>query len=209
MRILVAADFHASRAAPKMIRERIAEHRPDVFVAAGDLTNFGPAAFARELLSHLPVPTLAVPGNCDPRDIVPLLQEMGVSLHARKAVVKGRTFVGIGGSNPTPFGTPFELTEDEIMAAVRPLMEPGVVLVSHPPPKGYVDLVDSGAHVGSASIRSIVEEFEPPLVLCGHIHEARGIARHGRATIVNPGPASEGHAAVVDLEGDQALVELL
>jgi Icc-related predicted phosphoesterase len=209
MRILAATDIHASRAAAKMIRDRIAEHRPDVFVAAGDLTNFGPVEFARELLAGLPVPTLAVPGNCDPRAVVPVLGELGVDLHGKKTSVMGRTFVGIGGSNPTPFGTPFELTEEEILAAVRPLMEPGVVLVSHPPPKGYVDVVGSGAHVGSVSIRAILEEFEPPLVICGHIHEARGTARHGATTIVNAGAAREGHSALISLNGNDAQVELL
>jgi len=209
MRILVATDIHASQTAAKMIRDRIAEHRPDVFIAAGDLTNFGPLSFARELLAALPVPTLAVPGNCDPRGIVPVLEELGVDLHGKKVSMMGRTFVGIGGSNPTPFGTPFELTEEEILAAVRPLMEPGAVLVSHPPPKGYVDVVGSGAHVGSTSIRAIIEEFEPPLVVCGHIHEARGIARHGATTIVNAGAAREGHTALVTLRGDEAEVKLL
>jgi hypothetical protein len=209
MRILAAADFHASRAAAKMIRDQIVAHRPDVLVAGGDLTNFGPVTFVRELLGGLTVPTLAVPGNCDPREVVPVLDDLGVNLHGKKVTLMGRTFVGIGGSNPTPFGTPFELTEDEILAAVRPLMIAGAVLVSHPPPNGYVDVVHSGAHVGSSAIRAIVEEFQPPLVLCGHIHEARGVARHGRTTIVNPGPALEGRSAIIDLDGDEARVDLL
>ena len=199
MRILVASDIHASRTAAKMIRDRIAEHRPHVFIAAGDLTNFGPVGFARELLAGLAVPTLAVPGNCDPRGIVPVLRELGVDLHVRRTSVMGRTFVGIGGSNPTPFGTPFELTEEEILASVRPLMQPDTVLVSHPPPRGYVDVVGSGAHVGSTSIRAIVEEFQPPLVLCGHIHEARGTDEIGSARIVNPGPVAAGHYALVEI----------
>ena len=209
MRLLVAADIHASRAAAKMIRERIAEHRPDVFIAAGDLTNFGPVSFARELLAGIPVPTLAVPGNCDPREVVPVLDELGVDLHGKRAERMGHTFVGIGGSNPTPFGTPFELGEDEILTRVRPLMKPGAVLISHAPPKGYVDIVSSGEHVGSTSIRTIVEEFEPSLVLCGHIHEARGIAHHGATTIVNPGPAMDGRAAVVSIDRGEVRVELL
>ena len=123
-------------------------------------------------------------------------------LHGRKATVKGRTFVGIGGSNPTPFGTPFELSEEEIWAALGRAMEPGAVLVSHPPPRGFVDRVHSGEHVGSHSVRRAIEEFRPPLVLCGHIHEARGIARLGRTTIVNPGPAQKGHSALVDINGE-------
>ena len=122
--------------------------------------------------------------------------------------VGGRTFVGLGGSNPTPFGTPFELSEAEIERTLRPVMEPDAILVSHPPPKGVVDVVHSGEHVGSTAVRRIVEEFRPPLVLCGHIHEARGIATLGPTTIVNPGPARMGHSALVDIDGG-VRVELL
>jgi uncharacterized protein len=34
-------------------------------------------------------------------------------------------------------------------------------------------------------------------VLCGHIHEARGVDHIGRTPIVNPGPVAAGHYAVV------------
>ncbi|MBI4416037.1 MAG: metallophosphoesterase family protein [Euryarchaeota archaeon] len=202
MRILVASDIHASPRAAQMIRDRIREHGPDVFVAAGDLTNFGPIEYARELLQGLPVPTLAVPGNCDPRSVVPVLTELGVNLHGRKVTLAGHTFVGIGGSNPTPFHTPFELSEREIEQALRRVMEPSAILVSHPPPRGAVDVVHSGEHVGSVAVRTIVEEYKPPVVLCGHIHEARGVAKIGPTTVVNSGLAREGHAAIVDVDGD-------
>lgn len=208
MRIYVASDIHASRSAAERIRAALDAYRPDVFVAAGDVTNFGPISYARELLASLPVPTLAVPGNCDPREILPVLDEIGVNLHARKATVAGRTFVGLGGSNPTPFGTPFELSEEEIDATLRPLMEGNAILVSHPPPRGVVDVVHSGDHVGSTSVRAVVEEFQPPLVLCGHIHEARGVDRVGRTTVVNPGAAREGHGALVEID-DTVRVDLL
>jgi len=202
VRIYVAADIHGSSRAAAMIREELERHRPDVFVAAGDVTNFGPVSFARELLTGLPVRTLAVPGNCDPREIIPILGELEVDLHGRKVEAAGRRFVGIGGSNPTPFGTPFELSEEEIWETLRTAMEPDAILVSHAPPRGYVDVVRSGDHVGSSSVRRIIEEFEPPLALCGHIHEARGVVKHGRTTIVNPGAARDGHSALVDVDGD-------
>ena len=198
----MAADIHGSGRAMRMIREDLARHRPDVFVAAGDLTHFGPASAAREMFGGLGVPTLAVPGNCDPPELVAVLEDLGVNLHARKAVVAGRTFVGIGGSNPTPFGMPFELSEEEILDALRREMVPGAIVVSHPPPRGYVDVAHRGGHVGSTSLRQIIEEFEPPLVLCGHIHEARGVASHGPTTIVNAGAAKDGHSALVDVDGE-------
>jgi Icc-related predicted phosphoesterase len=44
-------------------------------------------------------------------------------------------------------------------------------------------------------------------VLCGHIQESRGTDEIGSARIVNPGPASAGHYALVDI-GDQMYVRL-
>src|SRR3990172_5401945 len=104
MRILVVSDLHGSGRAAVMIRENLARHQPDALVAAGDLTNFGPATYARELLAGLPVPVPALPGNCDRRDLLPVVDGMGMIRRGRRATVGGRTFVGVGGSTPTPFG---------------------------------------------------------------------------------------------------------
>lgn len=209
MRLYVAADLHGSAEAAKRIRGDLERYRPDVFVAAGDLTHFGrPAKYAEELFAGLAVRALAVPGNCDPPELVRVLDDLAVNLHGKKTVVGGRTFVGIGGANPTSFGTPFEIEEEVIGSLVRPHMERGAILVSHAPPRGFVDVVHSGAHVGSTAIRAIIEEFAPPVALCGHIHEARGIARHGSTMIVNPGPANAGHRAIVEIDGE-VRVELL
>jgi Icc-related predicted phosphoesterase len=60
--------------------------------------------------------------------------------------------------------------------------------------------VGFGRHVGSKALRAFVDRTEPSLVVCGHIHERRGIERIGRTTLVNCGQASKGHYALVDVE---------
>lgn len=47
------------------------------------------------------------------------------------------------------------------------------VLISHGPPLGFLDKVDSD-HAGCAMLAKKIIEVAPPLVLCGHIHEVRG-----------------------------------
>lgn len=199
MRILQMTDVHGSRQALEQSRWALEEHDPDLFLVTGDITNFGPLGFAREFLADRPVPTLAIPGNCDPRDIVPLLEELEVSLHGRRTTVGGETLVGLGGSSPTPFGTPFELSEAEIREGLEPILVEDAILATHSPPYGHVDTTPTSDHLGSRSIQELVEAYRPRAVLCGHIHEARGVDRDG-TTVVNPGPAMNGYAAVVDVD---------
>ncbi len=138
---------------------------------------------------------------------MPLLEELGVSLHGRREEVAGETLVGLGASSPTPFHTPFELSEEELEASLRPLMVPEAILATHAPPHGSVDVVPGGGHAGSRAVRRLVEEFGPKAVLCGHIHEGRGVEGEGPVCI-NPGPAFRGYGALVDV-GEGVEVTLL
>jgi Icc-related predicted phosphoesterase len=75
------------------------------------------------------------------------------------------------------------------------------IFCPHAPPSETVcDRLRSGEHVGSRVIRAFVEEAQPDLVLCGHIHEARGLDAIGRSQIANPGPVTAGHYAIVDVD---------
>jgi Icc-related predicted phosphoesterase len=100
------------------------------------------------------------------------------------------------------------MSEDEIKLILKETyMESGVgdsfVLVSHTPPANTaVDLSRSGIHVGSLAVREFVEAKKPSLVLCGHIHEARGKDFINRTLVVNPGPAHRGMYAIVRTDRD-------
>src|SRR5690606_8123947 len=115
------------------------------------------------------------------------------NLHARGMVIKNIGVCGFGGSNPTPFNTPLEFEEiqiyDEAKKALEGVKEEKITLfVTHAPPYGTkTDLLPSGEHVGSKSIRKIIEELQPTINICGHIHEARGTDKIGNTEIINPG----------------------
>jgi hypothetical protein len=199
MRLLALTDFHG--AYDRLPGILMKAGKVDGTLVAGDLTEFGPAKKAKEALDMLPRPLLAVPGNCDPKDMVDLLRSEGCNLHENKLRMGNVTFVGIGGSNPTPFNTPFELSEDRIRTTLERLLQGETgpsVLVSHAPPMGHQDEIPGGIHVGSTAVAHLAPRFAA--VVCGHIHEARGISRIGKTVIVNPGPASEGNAAVLEID---------
>ena len=179
----------------------------DLLLILGDLTQFGHAEQARRVLQAFRAagrPLLAIPGNLDHPDVLGLLEAEGISLHATFRVYGDIGIAGMGGSNPTPFGTPFELDEEEIyrklMSGVRSISTARVrIVASHPPPRGTkTDRVRLGCHVGSQSVRRVVEETQPDLVLCGHIHEAPGEDHIGRTHILNPGPFGTG--GIIDIE---------
>ena len=82
------------------------------------------------------------------------------------------------------------------------------VVLSHAPPRdGKLDRTFFGRHVGSRALREFIERAQPALVVCGHIHEGRGIDTIGPTTVVNCGPAAAGDYAVVEI-GDEVRVEL-
>jgi len=187
---------------------------PEAVFIAGDITNMGPVDAVDDVLSRIDVPCFAVPGNCDPREIIETLEHSDtVCLHGSQINLGRITIVGLGGSNPTPFGTPFEMTDkqiDDILHRAMKKMEKTVhnVLLTHAPPFETLDKVN-GEHVGSRSIRRHMGLFD--LVCCAHIHDQRGVMEIDGIKVVNPGAAMDGHCAMLHFGTDSRdiKVELL
>jgi Icc-related predicted phosphoesterase len=174
----------------------------------------GPVDTVDDVLSRIDVPCFAVPGNCDPREIIETLEHSDtVCLHGSQINLGKITIVGIGGSNPTPFSTPFEMTDkqiDDVLQHAMKKMEKTVhnVLLTHAPPYETLDKIN-GEHIGSQSIRRHIKSFD--LVCCAHIHEQRGVMDIDGVKIVNPGPAMDGHCAMLHFgnEAHDIRIELL
>jgi len=208
--VLLLADLHGQFG--KI--DSFLELSPEAVFIAGDITNMGPVDTIDEVLSRIDVPCFAIPGNCDPREIVETLEHSdAVCLHGSQINLGKMTIVGVGGSNPTPFGTPFELTDkqiDDVLHGAMKKMEKTVhnILLTHAPPFETLDKI-GGEHVGSASIKKHIGEFD--LVCCAHIHEQRGVMDIGGTKIINPGAAMDGYCAMLHFgtEPKDIKVELL
>ncbi len=114
--------------------------------------------------------------------------------------------MGVGCSINTPFGTPSEISEDEMTQYLEDTYhELGdyeqLLLVVHDSPfNTKLDVIGNGMHVGSKSVRNFIEKHQPDIVLCGHIHESRGEDYIGKSRIFNPGMASGGGYVLVSIE---------
>ena len=214
MKILVGTDFHGKQSVFEAFAEKAEENSIDIITICGDVTHFGNLQEARRLLSLLTglrVPVLFVPGNCDPPSLVGVDMEGVTCIHGRSVTYDDVTFLGVGASPPTPFSTPFEMTENKIMETLNrassnlPVSQ-WVVLVSHTPPRNtQLDKTSVGLHAGSLSVRKYIEEKQPSIVFCGHIHESKGREKIGKTVIVNPGPARHGCYTIASFNADFSL----
>lgn len=181
----------------------------DLVILSGDLTNFGGRDDAAQVLAatrrHCRT-VLAVSGNLDQLDVIDFLRDEGVSLHGESRRVGDLGIFGCGGSNPTPFHTPTELSDEEIglllergLATVA--AAPHLLMVCHTPPAHTTtDRIGSGHHVGSHTVRAFIEEHQPAVCITGHIHESAGVDRIGRTVVVNAGAFRDGGYVVVTVD---------
>ena len=197
MKLLALSDFHGDYSHVPTIIDLAGNF--DAVLLAGDITDFGPDERALDLLKMFNVPVLVIPGNCDNPSILQCLDDNAICIHNSYRIMEGISFLGIGGSNPTPFNTPFELSEKRIGENVGKLLSRlrgKIVLLSHAPPLNTTDRVQRG-NVGSAALARYLGRFD--LVVCGHIHEARGIVKVNGTLIVNPGTATKGEGALITI----------
>lgn len=205
MRIFALSDIHSRLDYPESVTEEL--RSADMVVIAGDITNFGNHKEAKKVIESITehnTHVLAVPGNCDRPGVAEELIKNGMNIHGVTRIVNDVMFMGMGGCNKTPFHTPQEYTNEEMAGLLRRFQRrPDIdkyILVTHAPPrKTKLDRVFFGFHVGSRAIRSFIEDFVPDLVICGHIHEARGVDRIGKTVVINPGTFPQ-HYATVDLD---------
>ena len=212
MKILALSDFHGNLGFVKKAALRAKEKEVDLIVVSGDLTHFGTLDTAIRILKLLQVkPVFFVPGNCDPLELAGKSFGRAENLHGKIRVFRDLTFVGVGGALTSYFNTPFEMSEEDLHGVVEEAFKVDfkkLVIVSHTPPKNTrLDLAFNRTHVGSETLRRLIEEKKPILALCGHIHEAKGIDTIGETVIVNPGPARDGFCAYIEV-GDEVKVKL-
>jgi Icc-related predicted phosphoesterase len=203
MKILAISDPHGDYSKIKEMIEKAGDF--DLVVIVGDITNFGPDEKVEELMEMFDRPVLAIPGNCDQRSILKALEaSKATNLHGKAEQVGNIRFIGLGGSNPTPFNTPFELSEEEIENVLEGMVCSAeneedcgtIVLLTHAPPYGARDELPFG-HVGSKAIQKFLDRVD--LIVCGHIHEAKGLEQVGKTVVVNPGEACKGSCTLITL----------
>jgi Icc-related predicted phosphoesterase len=226
MKIIAFGDIHM---AAEKARHIVDIDKADLVVLNGDLTNCGGRKEVKQVLDTIlryNPHVMAQFGNMDRGEVNDYLESCDINLHAQARMFQGGVcFVGIGGSNQTPFYTPSEFTEKQLddfgVGAFRqarqfidlaePLYRQKIPLIffSHVPPHNTkIDKIPSGKHVGSLAVRRLIEHYQPDLCVVGHVHEGKGSDYIGNTLVFNPGPLLSGGWVTIELAHSELHVSL-
>jgi Icc-related predicted phosphoesterase len=175
MKIQIFSDIHNDLRA----LERLAKTPADLHISAGDLVSWeGGLSDCGEVLKPLGDKLWVLPGNHETAEqIAAFCARFGFrNFHEQVFEAAGYHFAGLGYSNPTPFDTPGEYSEEELEEKLEPFknLSP-LVLVVHAPPRGTtLDEIAGGNHIGSHAVRKFVDAYHPQYLFCGHVHEDAG-----------------------------------
>lgn len=187
-------------------------------------------AMAEESLKRTDVKCYITPGNDDRFDIDPLFKNGQRVINPEGQVISldvHHEMISTGYTNMTPWNCPRDISEEELakkvdMMAAKVKDLSNCIFNFHCPPfdsgldsapkldeELRVSVKDGGLSmvpVGSVSVKSAIERYQPLLGLHGHIHESRGTSKIGRTLCVNPGSEySEGilRGIILNLEKDR------
>jgi len=190
---------------------------------------------AERHLARINIPLYWIGGNDDKSEALLHVQETPHVHYVDEKVARfdeDHEILGFGWTNPSPWHTPRELSEDRLKKRLDPLLsrveDPArcIYLMHAPPFETGLDIapkldettdpprpvVQGGQQVlipvGSTTFRSAILETQPVLGLHGHIHETKNAAKLKRTVCVDPGSeysAGTLRGAIINLERDRVL----
>jgi len=169
--------------------------------------------FADEKLAGTGIKCFVCPGNDDMFELDDVLASSKTITMSEGQILDLDGYyemLSSGWSNPTPWDTHRECSEEELAAKIEAMASKisdidRCVFNLHAPPFGSgldeAPELDENLRpkyagrslipVGSTAVRDAIMKYQPPLALTGHIHEGRGIKRMKKTFVVNPGSSYE------------------
>jgi hypothetical protein len=180
--------------------------------------------YADQKLAGTGIRCYVCPGNDDVFEVDPVISASKSVRSVEGQVIEldeHHEMISSGWSNPTPWHTHREEPEEALLGRIEAVIQQAknpsnAVFNLHPPPYGSGldeapeltrDLRPTYAGrslvpVGSKSVLSVLEKYQPLLGLHGHIHEGKGTRKYKKTLCINPGSMYEQgmlHGAVVEL----------
>jgi len=182
---------------------------------------------AEERLKGTGVACYMMPGNDDIAKIGEIIDRSGFVVNPEDKAVElgeGHEMISTGFSNPTPWHTPRECSEEELEAKINRMASmlrdvKNSIFNFHCPPfgtgldiapkldKDLRPVVTTGelmkVPVGSTAVLKAIEQYQPLVGMHGHIHESPGEVKIGKTICFNAGSEYQSgilRGYVIDLE---------
>lgn len=213
MRFLVLSDMHDDDVFIHQLKDEFKQ--ADGVIFGGDFAKYNHPETAEPALRRLKdchQSVYAVLGNCDEPDFLSRLEEEDICVQGSMVFRDGLVFAGSGGGSKFTGTTPNERTDEELASDFQIVLNQPIagddfpvwdnmVMIMHNPPKDTdCDRIDSGVHVGSESLRKVIETVRPLVVVTGHIHESAAVDKIGSTVVMNPGSLAEGRYGILEVE---------
>jgi len=186
--LLAFVDTHGDERSLKKVKKKAA--RADLVLCAGDITIFENKmkSMLREINSFNK-PVLIVHGNHEAEDRLKKECEKHknlIFLHKKFYEKENMVFAGYGGGGFSLKDKKFEKFSERIK---KKRIGKKLVLILHGPPYGNKTDLIMGEHAGNKSFRNFIKQEKPLVVICGHLHENKGVQdKLGKSLVINPGP---------------------
>jgi Icc-related predicted phosphoesterase len=182
---------------------------------------------AEKTLKGTGIRFIVAPGNDDNPVIDPILEASDLIEMAEGKVleIENRQILNSGYTNPTPWATPRECSEEELKKKIERMISQikdfkTCIFQLHAPPYGSglddAPMLDKNLRpikggtvrgpAGSTAVLEAIKQYQPLLGLHGHIHESKGARKIGKTLCVNPGSMySEGilQGSLIDVDKEK------
>ncbi len=190
MKILALSDLHGDKHLAREMAQKASENEVDLVILAGDLVDSnnsveGIVGPFREKGLEVGI----LPGNHEGMAEIGFLVEKYGAKNLHGYILK-KGDVGIFGCGYGNIGL-HQLNEKDVFDTLKKghdylLGIKKKIMVTHTHPSD--SLISLGVFAGSKAIRKAVEEFQPEIHICGHVHESQGIEEMiGKTRVINVG----------------------
>ena len=152
------------------------------------------AVIEEMIQQHANAPVVCLPGNYDIDLHYTDLYERDI--HRKTFEFQDLKFAGYGGAPISTSGIPEKLAVvfHEYMHRGKIYSEPEIffreenpdIVMIHNPSFGFLDKIPGYGNIGSQGIRNYLDEYNPKLVLSGHVHEDPGLIKKRNTIFLNP-----------------------
>jgi Icc-related predicted phosphoesterase len=198
LRLILVSDLHYSLQPSRReddsrvfqwLHNVVENEKPDLVISAGD---FGEDAHSPELFNLIleRANLLTIHGNHDNLKLIKRLKNVdGSSCWLQDGTIRdinGIRIAGVNGNMAQTKRSPHHKTVEEVNELISQYSKIGHIdmLVAHEAPT-HTQLARNGRSLGQEVLAKAIDELEPKLYLCGHIHIESQIIRVNETMLIN------------------------